>query len=154
MAHEFTLTRRVEFADTDMAGIAHFTSLMRYMEETEHAFYRSLGFSVHEHRGEEIRGFPRLEASCRFFAPLWFEDQVRVQLLVKSKQVKTIEYVFNFRRVGDETHKVLARGGLTVVYASKNNITLKINAMVLPSDIASKIDEAPDKLFDGEASPA
>jgi YbgC/YbaW family acyl-CoA thioester hydrolase len=154
MAHEFKMIRRVEFADTDMAGIAHFSALMRYMEETEHAFYRSLGFSVHEHRGEEIRGFPRLEASCKFFGAMWFEDEIEIELLVKRKQVKTIAYVFNFRRVGDETNKVLARGEMTVVYASKHNVTLKINALALPNDIASKIEETPvERLAEGEPRP-
>ena len=46
MAYEFRTKRRVEFADTDMAGIIHFTSLFRYMEETEHAFFRSLAWSI------------------------------------------------------------------------------------------------------------
>ena len=46
MAHEFTLTRRVEFSETDMAGIVHFSNFFRFMESAEHAFFRSLGFSV------------------------------------------------------------------------------------------------------------
>jgi acyl-CoA thioester hydrolase len=32
MAFEFKLTRRVEFAETDMAGIVHFSNFFRYME--------------------------------------------------------------------------------------------------------------------------
>ena len=46
MAFEFKLTHRVAFAETDMAGIVHFSNFFRYMENTEHAFYRSLGWSV------------------------------------------------------------------------------------------------------------
>ena len=41
-AHEFTITRRVEFSETDMAGIVHFSNFCRYMEHAEHAFFRSL----------------------------------------------------------------------------------------------------------------
>ena len=41
---EFKLTRRIEFAETDMAGIVHFANFFRMMEATEHAFFRSLGF--------------------------------------------------------------------------------------------------------------
>ena len=32
--------------DTDMAGIVHFSNFFRYMERVEHAFFRSLGFSI------------------------------------------------------------------------------------------------------------
>ena len=42
MAYEFKMKRQVEFADTDMAGIMHFANFFRFMEVTEHAFYRSL----------------------------------------------------------------------------------------------------------------
>ena len=46
MAYEFKATRRVEFSDTDMAGIVHYANFFRFMETAEHGFYRSLGFSV------------------------------------------------------------------------------------------------------------
>jgi hypothetical protein len=46
MAHRFTCTERVQFSDTDMAGIVHFSNFFRYMERVEHAFFRSLGFSI------------------------------------------------------------------------------------------------------------
>ena len=42
MAHEFKLTRRIEFFETDLAGIVHFSNFYRMMESTEHAFFRSL----------------------------------------------------------------------------------------------------------------
>jgi YbgC/YbaW family acyl-CoA thioester hydrolase len=48
------MIHRVEFTDTDMAGIVHFSSFFRYMEVTEHAFFRSLGFSiVMQHEGSQ-----------------------------------------------------------------------------------------------------
>jgi len=70
----------VEFADTDMAGIAHFANYFRWMEEVEHAFFRSLGLSVamrHEHI--EI-GWPRVKSSFEFHKPLRFEDDFEVQI--------------------------------------------------------------------------
>ena len=38
--------RTVEFSETDMAGIVHYSNFFRYMESAEHAFFRALGFSV------------------------------------------------------------------------------------------------------------
>ena len=38
MTDEFRTTRMVEFFETDMAGIMHFSTFFRYMESAEHAF--------------------------------------------------------------------------------------------------------------------
>ena len=46
MASEYTITRRVEFSETDLAGIMHFTNYYRWMEICEHEFLRSVGLSV------------------------------------------------------------------------------------------------------------
>ena len=46
MLPEFSLTRRVQFSETDMAGIMHFSNFFKMMEEVEHAFFRSVGLSV------------------------------------------------------------------------------------------------------------
>ena len=35
----FRYRRRVQFAETDLAGIAHFACFFRYMEEAEHALW-------------------------------------------------------------------------------------------------------------------
>ena len=37
----FRTTRRVEFRDTDAAGIVHFSAFFFYMESVEHEFLRS-----------------------------------------------------------------------------------------------------------------
>ena len=47
VAYEFKIVREVEFSDTDMAGIMHFSNFFRFMEAAEHAFFRSLGLSIH-----------------------------------------------------------------------------------------------------------
>jgi acyl-CoA thioester hydrolase len=43
MAFEYKVRRRVEFSETDMAGIVHYSNFFRYMEAAEHEFFRSLG---------------------------------------------------------------------------------------------------------------
>ena len=41
-----TFTRRVEFGDTDLAGIMHFANFFRFMEAAETDFLRQRGLSV------------------------------------------------------------------------------------------------------------
>ena len=48
MPLKFTFTRRVQFFDTDMAGIVHFANFYRFMEEAEHEMFRSLGFKIED----------------------------------------------------------------------------------------------------------
>ena len=48
MPYEFTFTCRIEFAETDLAGIVHFANFYKMMENAEHAFFRSMGFIVHD----------------------------------------------------------------------------------------------------------
>ena len=102
MPYEFRCRQRVEFADTDMAGIVHFSNFFRYMERAEHEFLRSLGLSVHAVNGDDLVSWPRVDAECKFRAPLSFEDELDVHLLVREKRSKSVTYEFRFCKHGDE----------------------------------------------------
>src|SRR5690349_17332469 len=115
MPYEFKMVHRVEFAETDMAGIVHFANFFRYMEATEHAFFRSLGFSIHTEIGGQRFGWPRVHVSCDYKAPLRFEDEVEVHLKVREKKTRSLTYEFICRKVGSEPAMEVARGRLTVV---------------------------------------
>ena len=67
MPASFSIRRRVQFSETDMAGIVHFSNFFRMMEEVEHAFFRSVGLSVSmQHDGMHV-GWPRVSTLVRFF---------------------------------------------------------------------------------------
>jgi YbgC/YbaW family acyl-CoA thioester hydrolase len=111
MAYEFKSKRQVQFAETDMAGIAHFTNFFRYMEETEHAFYRSLGFSVDMERADKSLGlgWPRVRAECEYKHPLRFEDEFEVHLLVAEIKSKTIRQAQGDNDPARDSRAVLGR---------------------------------------------
>jgi acyl-CoA thioester hydrolase len=144
MAHEFRMRHRVEFAHTDMAGIVHFANFFRYMENTEHAFFRSLGFSIHTEIDGSAFGWPRVKASCDYKQPLRFEEEVEVHLLVRAKKPKSLTYEFVFRRVGDETGTEIARGSLTVVCVAWDQQTGRMKAVTIPAAIADRLEIAPE----------
>jgi acyl-CoA thioester hydrolase len=146
MAFEFKVTRRVEFADTDMAGIMHFSNFFRFMESAEHSFLRSLGFSVVLSRFGPSLCLPRVHASCDYKAPLRFEDEVEIHLLVARKSRRTLGYHFRFSRKEGDVWREVAHGILTVVCASRQpDGTLK--AAALPSLLVDKIQVAPEALL-------
>src|SRR5882672_1912623 len=99
MAYEFKAVRRVEFSETDMAGIVHYSNFFKYMETAEHGFFRSLGFSVVMDRHDPPVGWPRVHAECDYLQPLRFEDDVEIQMLVCEKKVKSLSYLFRFHRL-------------------------------------------------------
>ncbi|MFN0055322.1 MAG: acyl-CoA thioesterase [Planctomycetales bacterium] len=96
---QFTHTHRVQFAETDMAGIVHFANFYRYMEETEHAFFRSLGFSIVDKQPDgTVIGWPRVRATCSFEAPAYYDDILEIDLEVTRQGVKSLTMGFVFRR--------------------------------------------------------
>jgi YbgC/YbaW family acyl-CoA thioester hydrolase len=137
------MVHRVEFVDTDMAGMAHFSSYFRYMEATEHAFIRSLGFSIVMWEQFKV-GWPRVRVACEYTAPLRFEDDVEVHLRVREKKERSLTYDFVFRRVKPEPALEVARGSVTTVCVSRDG-TGVMKAVPIPEAVAQKIDEAPAK---------
>ncbi|MBX3441052.1 MAG: acyl-CoA thioesterase [Planctomyces sp.] len=99
--------RRVQFSETDMAGIVHFANFYRWMEEAEHDYFRSLGLRIMEPRDDgNMLGWPRVSASCNYVAPAKYEDEIDVRLDVERVGLRSVSYVFEFVR-GEQT---LARG--------------------------------------------
>lgn len=113
MAAGFRYQRRVQFAETDLAGIAHFASLFRYVEEAEHALWRAAGLSIAT-AGENV-GWPRVSAALDFKAPLKFEEEFDVYVTIEKVSRSTITY----RHVIMRGDIVIAEGTMTTVHVDK-----------------------------------
>jgi acyl-CoA thioester hydrolase len=147
MPYEFTYSHRVVFAETDMAGIVHFANFYRMMENAEHAFFRSLGFSVHgDYEGVHV-GWPRVSASCDFFKPLRFEEVVEVQLLVAEVRTRSIRYLFRFWKDMAGERVEIARGSVSTVCAALDKVAGKLAAVAIPATLLEKIEAAPPDLL-------
>jgi len=148
VACEFKLTRQVEFSETDMAGIMHFSNFFRFMEAAEHAFFRSLGFSIHREGARESVGWPRVHAHCDFKHPLHFEDTVEIRLLVREKKRKSIVYDFRFRKLNGQPAAEVARGTVAVACVKRDKTSGKMRGIPIPRAIADRIEVAPAELLD------
>jgi len=146
MAYEFKLVRSVEFYETDMAGIVHYSNFFRYMEAAEHGFFRSLGFSVVADHTHPRIGWPRVHAECDYLQPLRFEDQVEIHLFVSEMKSKALSYVFRFRKLNASPPLEVARGKLTVVCVT-HEADGKMKATPIPKVVADKIEVAPADLL-------
>lgn len=111
MSQVFHYVRRVEFRDTDAAGIVHFSCYFPFMEEAEHAFWRHLGLSVIQSVGDRQISWPRVSASCDYRIPSRFEDELTIEVSVAKLGSKSVQFAFRFLAEGEER----ASGKLTTV---------------------------------------
>jgi len=111
----FQTRRRVEFGDTDMAGIMHFSNFFRFMEVAETDFLQSLGLSVAWQQGDEHFGFPRVSAACEYFKPARFGDTLIISVTVEKIGNKSLTHRFDFECNG----QVIAVGRITAVFCRK-----------------------------------
>ena len=111
MPIQFTTTHRVQFSETDLAGVVHFSNFFRWMEEVEHAYFRSVGSSVATLSDEAHIGWPRVSATCDFLAPVRFEDEVQLVLRIVKLGEKSLNYEVEFLSGG----KRIALGKITSV---------------------------------------
>ncbi|MCC9657171.1 acyl-CoA thioesterase [Rhodopirellula halodulae] len=87
--------RRVEFRDTDAAGIVHFSAFFPMMEAAEHEFLRSVGVAVMpDHASERRLTWPRVAVSCDFHGPARFEDILQIAVHVDRIGQSSVHYRF------------------------------------------------------------
>ena len=128
---EHRLTRRVQFHETDAAGLVHFSCFFRYMEEAEHALWRAAGLSIHP-PGTEV-GFPRRATSFEFFRALRFEDEFEIRIRVSAMDANTMSYRCDLSRGGER----IASGGLTITCVSKRPDE-PMKTIPIPAEIAGR----------------
>jgi YbgC/YbaW family acyl-CoA thioester hydrolase len=99
VATEYTLKRRVQFSETDVAGIVHFSNFFRYFEDAEHELWRQAGLSIHPEKSSV--GWPRVAASCEFHRPLKFEQEFDISVRISEMTRRTITYAGEITRNGE-----------------------------------------------------
>ena len=139
--YEFRTHRKVEFSDTDMAGIVHFSRLIVFMENAEHGFIEALGGSVSMiWEGREI-GWPRVAVSVDFVSPARFNETVEIHVVILKIGTSSLTYGFEFF-VGE---RLVGRGQMTSV-CCEMDARRGPRSIPVPEFMASQIEEAPDEV--------
>jgi acyl-CoA thioester hydrolase len=131
MSSGFHYSRRVQFSETDLAGIAHFSAYFRFMEEAEHALWRAAGLSIGA--AEITGGWPRVAAAFDYKSPLRFEDEFDVAVRIDEMTRRSIRYGFTITS-GDT---LVGTGTMTAVCTKKENGQLR--AVDLPADVIARL---------------
>lgn len=118
MLQQVSIRRKVEFSDTDMAGIVHFSNYFRYVELAEAALFEQAGYPLIVRSGNRAEGWPRVRASCDFREPLHFGDEIEINLKVNELKIKAIEYKFRiYRLVPNHEPLLAAKGKMATIFA-------------------------------------
>ena len=131
-------TRRVDFSDTDLAGIVHFSKYLCYMEFAEHDFFKILWFSVAQKFGAHNYGWPRVEVKASFHRPLRFENEVEIQLRLAKISSRSLEFEFSIINLTDQL--IAATGRYTTVCVIHNEDG-SLKSTKLPHALAERLKE-------------
>lgn len=113
MSYHYLAKHRVEFYETDLAGIVHFANFYRFMEQAEHEFFRSLGLEIHGQRQDgTVYGWPRVSGTCSFNAPAYYGDEIEIGMTITRLTRRSLTVEYEFRHEGE----LLAKGELKTAY--------------------------------------
>ena len=136
----------MQFYETDVAGIVHFSWFFRYMEEAEHALWRAAGLSIHP--PEATVGWPRVGAACQFHRALKFEQEFDVTIRVTEVARRTMSYACEMTQDGER----IATGSLKIASVTKQpDGTMR--SVEIPDDIARRFTPAHPRADDSAARP-
>lgn len=128
--------RRIEFADTDMAGIVHFARFFVFMETAEHRFREALGWPVVARVGQEDEiGWPRVSATCDYRKPVRFGEELEVRTRVVEMGRSALTFACSFVRGGE----VVAEGRLVSVCC---RLRPEVRPMPIPAELAEAVEVA------------
>jgi acyl-CoA thioester hydrolase len=131
----FRTQRRIEFFDTDMAGIVHFSRFFIYMEQAETEFLRSMGLSVSLVWEGQAIGFPRVSAKCDYISTVTFEDVMDIEVSIEKLGTKSITYQFNFSKDGRPVAV-----GTTVACCCQKSADRKMEGIPIPESFKAKLE--------------
>ncbi len=126
------LSRRVQFSETDVAGIVHFSNFFRYFEDAEHALWRDAGLSIHSEHAPI--GWPRVAAACQYHRPLRFEQEFEIVVQISEMTSRTIAYAGEITSNGER----IATGSWKIACVS----TLadgRMKSAEIPADVTDRL---------------
>lgn len=141
MNYSVSLKHRVEFYETDMAGIVHFSNYFRWMESAETELFNVLGIPITKKENAIFSGWPKVESSCTYNAPLRYQDEIEILLVVKEIKNHSMCYHFHFYKIENESKTEVAKGTMTTVFAKFNILDQTISAALIEDELRDRISQ-------------
>ena len=104
----YSYHRKTQFAESDAAGVIHFSRFAVYVEEAEHALLASMGVAVDLQSSTALH-WPRVHFEASYTAPCHPFADIRVDLDPEGIGESSIEWAWT---VTDGTQKVVVAKGV------------------------------------------
>ena len=108
--------RRAVFSETDASGRVHFTQFLKWVEESEHQFLKSLGIPVFSEDG----GWPRVQVQCDYLQAVSYDEEVEVELSLFEIGKSSLHWRFRILKDGEA---VAAKGTMVTVSVCEGKAT-------------------------------
>lgn len=120
--HAVNETRlRVRYAETDQMGVVYHSNHLIWFEVGRVELMRQMGFSYRDMEKDDGRYIAVAEATCRYRAPVFYDEEVLVRTRLKTVRESVI--IFGYELCRAENGILLAEGQTThIVTDSKMKV--------------------------------
>jgi acyl-CoA thioester hydrolase len=113
---------RVRYAETDQMGVVYHSNHLIWFEVGRVELMRQIGFSYRDMERDEGRFIAVAEATCRYRAPIFYDEEVVVRTRLKNVRESVVVFSYELLRAEDGT--LLAEGETThIVTDSKMKVS-------------------------------
>jgi len=109
---------RVRYAETDQMGVVYHSNHLIWFEVGRVELMRQMGFSYRDMERDDGRFIAVAEATCRYRAPVYYDEEVIVR--TRLKHVRESAIVFSYELVRAENGTLLAEGETTHIVTDSN----------------------------------
>jgi acyl-CoA thioester hydrolase len=102
---------RVRYAETDQMGVVYHSNHLIWFEVGRVELMRQMGFSYRDMEREDGRFIAVAEATCRYRAPVFYDEEVVVRTRLKTVRESVI--VFSYELTRADSGALLAEGETT-----------------------------------------
>jgi len=102
---------RVRYAETDQMGMVYHSNHFIWFEVGRVELLRQMGFSYRDMESQDNRFIAVVEATCRYRAPVRYDEEVLVRTRLKSARDSMVHFGYELVRLSDGA--LLAEGETT-----------------------------------------
>jgi acyl-CoA thioester hydrolase len=123
--HTWNETRlRVRYAETDQMGVVYHSNHLIWFEVGRVELMRQMGFSYRDMERDEGLFIAVAEATCRYRAPVYYDEEVIVRTRLRSVRESVVIFSYELIRAGSDT--LLAEGETTHIVTNSQMKTARL----------------------------
>jgi acyl-CoA thioester hydrolase len=133
---------RVQWGDTDAAGIVFYPNYFRWFDHAGLEYLRALGLPLETLIAQHQIILPIIDAGCRFHRPARYSDLLTIETMITEKRTRTFRFEHRVTHAGEITGIGYEVRGCARSPARTDG---KLELIALPEEIDSRLtDETPD----------